>query len=114
MNTRKHVRFFNFNKYGERKVGDCAIRAIVAGIGMDYDLVCKKLGASFKRGRGLIRNSGIELNDIKSKFRGFFDVIQDFEEDLAFTPPPEDIPASMRNSPDFIDPDEFDLANGIS
>ena len=54
----------NYNKY-HKNIGDCAIRAIVAGIGMDYDLVCKRFGMSWKKGHGLIRDTGIDLELIK-------------------------------------------------
>lgn len=33
-----------------------------------------------------MRNTGIDLYDIKSKFSSFFDVIEDFEEDQDFVP----------------------------
>jgi hypothetical protein len=42
---------------------------------MDYELVCKRLGVSFKRGRGLIRDTGIQLDDIKEKFNDYFDIV---------------------------------------
>ena len=56
----KPIKFFSFNPW-KAHVGDCAIRAVVAAIGMRYELVCKELGVSWKKGRGLIRDTGIDL-----------------------------------------------------
>jgi hypothetical protein len=64
----------NYNKWG-KNIGDCAIRAICAGIEMDYEKVCKRLGVAHKRGWGLIRDTGIKLEDIKEKFDEYFDVV---------------------------------------
>lgn len=76
---------FNANPWHQR-IGDCAIRALVIGLGFDYKEACKQLGVACKRGHGLVRNSGIDLYDIKSKFSSFFDVVEDFEEDQDFVP----------------------------
>lgn len=56
----KPIRRFNFNPW-KAHVGDCAIRAVCAAIGMRYELVCKEFGVSWKRGKGLIRDTGIDL-----------------------------------------------------
>ena len=101
----------NYNKY-HKNIGDCAIRAIVAGIGMDYDLVCKRFGMSWKKGHGLIRDTGIDLELIKQKFEEYFDIVEDFGQDEEFVP--DNIPDSMLNDPNFVDPTEFELANGIA
>lgn len=70
----KPIKMFSFNPW-KAKVGDCAIRAIVAAIGMRYELVCKELGVSWKRGKGLIRDTGIDLDKIKSTFDSYFDIV---------------------------------------
>ena len=54
----------NFNPWQVR-APDCAIRAIVAATGLDYREVCRRFGVSWKNGRGMIRDSGIDLDDIK-------------------------------------------------
>lgn len=95
---------FNFNKW-KQNIGDCAIRAICAGIGMDYELVCKRLGVSFKRGKGLIRDTGIKLDDIKEKFDEYFDVVQDYNEVYDFK---DDISKDKYIDLDMWDNDEDD------
>lgn len=77
----KHFCKFNFNKYGMH-IPDCAVRSVVAATGLDYDIACKMYGCSFKRGHGLIRNSGIALEDIKQKFNSYFDIVVDFNDDF--------------------------------
>jgi len=72
--TRQLIKFFSYNPWGAR-INDCAIRAIVAAIGMRYELVCKELGVSWKRGKGLIRDTGIDLDKIKSTFDSYFDIV---------------------------------------
>ena len=79
------LKLFNANPWGAR-VGDCVIRALVLGIGIDYKEACKTLGVSFKNGRGLIRDTGIDLYDVKDKFKDYFDVVQDYYEDIDFVP----------------------------
>lgn len=74
-----YLKKFNFNPWGAN-VGDCAIRAIVAAIGMDYRKVCRRLGFSWKNGRGLIRDSGTDLNRVKEVFDEYFDIVEDFED----------------------------------
>lgn len=51
---------FNYNPWG-RKIEDCAIRAIAAATGLDYRVVCKKLGYACKNGYGLTRKSGASI-----------------------------------------------------
>ena len=93
----KRIKLKNFNKWGKH-IGDCAIRAIVAAIGMDYEKVCKKLGVSFKRNYGLIRDTGINLDIVKTKFNEWFDVVEDFSDNI-------DLSNEFPNS---IDIDSFD------
>jgi hypothetical protein len=42
---------------------------------MDYEKVCKRLDVSYKRGWGLIRDTGITLDVIKEKFDEYFDKV---------------------------------------
>lgn len=49
---------------------------------MSYPQVCKALGVSFKRGFGLIRDTGIDLEDIKARFNDYFGSITDFNEEV--------------------------------
>lgn len=53
---------------------------------MSYIDVCRRLGVAWKTGFGLVRDSGIELDDIKEKFDEYFDVVQDFIDDQRFVP----------------------------
>ena len=76
---------FNFNPW-KAHTGDCAIRSISGATGLDYREVCKQLGVSYKNGKGLIRNIGIDLNDIKEKFNDYFDIVEDYYENYEFTP----------------------------
>jgi len=52
---------FNFNAWGQN-ISDCAIRAVVAATGLDYREVCKRFGVSYKKRKGLIRDTGIDLD----------------------------------------------------
>ena len=52
------IKYFNANPW-KKNIPDCAIRAVVMAIGMKYELVCEAFGAAWKRGRGLIRDTGI-------------------------------------------------------
>jgi hypothetical protein len=85
MSNSSYLIKFNYNPW-KVSTGDCAIRAIVAATGLDYRVVCKKLGVSWKNGKGLIRDSGINLDLIKNKFNNYFDIVEDFTEDLNFVP----------------------------
>jgi hypothetical protein len=96
------IKNINYNKWGKH-IGDCAIRAIVAAIGMDYEKVCKTYGVAFKRGHGLIRDTGIDLKDIKHKFNEWFDIVEDFNELADFS----------DEYPDSMDLTAFDIANDI-
>jgi len=76
---------FNVNPWHKR-IGDCAIRSLVIGLGFDYRAACKQLGVSYKNGHGLIRDTGIDLYDIKTKFSEFFDIVEDFNDERDFVP----------------------------
>lgn len=96
----------NFNPWGAH-VGDCAIRGISAATGLDYRVVCKMLHVSYKNGQGLIRDTGIDLNDIEQVFSEYFDIVEDFYDNAEFVPP------EMVGSPEALELDAFDSANGI-
>ncbi len=85
MSTQNYFKYANFNPWN-KFIGDCAIRAITAATYMSYTEVCRRLGVAWKTGLGLIRDSGIELDDIKEKFDEYFDVVQDFIDDQLFVP----------------------------
>jgi hypothetical protein len=78
---------YNANPW-KKNLPDCAVRAVSLAINMPYVDVCRRLGVSFKRGHGLIRDSGVYLQKIKDAFDDYFDIVVDFYETL----PPEDIP----------------------
>lgn len=84
MKNRKWI-CFSFNPWKKLRP-DCAIRAISAATLLDYREVCKQLGVAYKNGMGLIRDSGIDLEMIKSKFSDYFDIIEDFAENYSFVP----------------------------
>ena len=99
----KPVRYFNMNPW-KKRIPDCSIRAICAAIGMRYELVCKELGVSWKKGHGLIRDTGIDLNKIKETFDPWFDIVEDYTEEL----PPE-----MMEEPAFAQAKFMDAALGL-
>lgn len=76
---------FNFNPW-EQRISDCAIRATSAATGLDYREVCKRLKMSYKNGKGLIRDSGISIDDIKNTFDQYFDIVEDYYENYTFVP----------------------------
>lgn len=76
---------FNYNPWGQH-IADCAIRAISAATGLDYRVVCKMLGCSYKNGYGLIRDTGVPLKKVRKVFNKHFDVIEDFYADFNFVP----------------------------
>jgi hypothetical protein len=108
----------NYNKWG-KNIDDCAIRSISAGLGMDYEVVCKKLEQYYKkrhkkstdkfkckRGYGLVTDEGVDLEYIKGAFDRYFDVVHDFTEKMSM----DDIRNSSKDmgDEDFIDVDMFD------
>lgn len=97
---------FNYNPWKVR-TGDCAIRAIVGATGLDYRIVCKRLGVSWKNGKGLIRDTGIDLEKVKQTFGSYFDIIEDFTENLNF------VPDEFKDSPENDMMNDFDIENGI-
>lgn len=99
----KPIRYFNMNPW-KKRIPDCSIRAICAAIGMRYELVCKELGMSWKKGYGLIRDTGVDLKKIKETFDPWFDVVEDYTEEL----PPE-----MMEEPAFAQAKFMDAALGL-
>ena len=77
---------FNFNPWKQATVDDCAVRAVSGATGLSYKEVCRRYGVAYKNGYGLIRKTGINLEDIKEKFDEYFDVVEDFFEDMDFVP----------------------------
>lgn len=98
--------YFNFNPFG-KMIDDCAVRAIVAATGLDYRIVCKRLGMAYAKGRGLVRQSGVDLNDIKQKFNSYFDIVEDYYENYDF------VPDEYKDSKENDELQAFDIANGI-
>ena len=78
---KKHFKKFNANKWGKLH-GDCAIRALVLGIGIDYEAACKVLKVRCVPGEGYVaedgnEGAGIDLDLIQEKFSKFLGEIQD-------------------------------------
>lgn len=92
---------FNFNPWKQR-IGDCAIRAVSAGIGMSYIDVCKALHVAWKKGYGLVRDTGIDLEDIKKTFNDYFGNVTDFS---------EEVPDELKDMADELT--KFDAEHGI-
>lgn len=96
----------NFNPWGVH-TGDCAIRAITAATGLDYRIVCRRLHATYKNGHGLLRDTGIDLHTIESAFSEYFDIVEDFYDNIDFVPP------EMIGSKEAQELEMFDASNGI-
>ena len=92
---------FNFNPWNQR-IGDCAIRAVSAGIGMSYIDVCKAFHVAWKKGYGLVRDTGIDLEVIKKTFNDYFGNITDFS---------EEVPDELKDMADELT--KFDAEHGI-
>lgn len=97
---------FSFNPW-KQNIGDCAIRAISAATGLDYREVCKRLGMAYVKGKGLRRDSGIDLKTIKQKFSDYFDIVEDYYENFEF------VPDEFKGSKEDDELQRFDLENGI-
>lgn len=106
MTSNSYLIRFNYNPWKAR-TGDCAIRAIVAATGLDYREVCRRLGVSWKNGKGLIRDTGIDLEDVKRVFNEYFDIIEDYSENFNF------VPDEFKDSYEDDEMRMFDLQNGI-
>lgn len=76
---------FNFNPW-KQYTGDCAIRAISNATGLDYREVCKRLKVAYKNGKGLIRDTGIDLDKIEWVFNEYFDIVEDYYDNYDFVP----------------------------
>lgn len=98
---------FNFNPWQKRDIGDCAIRAIVAATGLNYKEVCKKLGVSYIIGKGLRRDTGINLDVIEDKFADYFGVVEDYYQNFDF------VPDEYKDSIENDELQAFELNNGI-
>ena len=61
----------NMNPWKAR-IHDCAIRAVSLGLVMKYGSVCETFGRKCRKGVGLVGEEGIDLEDVKRKFREFF------------------------------------------
>lgn len=99
----KPIRYFNMNPWKQR-LPDCSIRAICAAIGMRYELVCKELGVSWKTGKGLIRDGGVDLELIKKTFDPYFDIVEDYTEEL---------PSEIMEDPAFAQAKFMDAVLGL-
>lgn len=97
---------FNYNPW-RKHLSDCAIRAISGATGLDYREVCKQLGVSYKNGQGLIRNTGIDLDDIEERFGEYFDIVEDYYDNYNF------VPDEFKGSDEDIAMQKFDALNGI-
>lgn len=75
----RYFRELNFNPAGKR-IPDCAVRAVSAGLAMRYSTVCRIFGKKYRHGYGLVGEEGIDLNAVKRRFDRFFDVVEDARE----------------------------------
>ena len=96
----------NFNPW-KKNICDCAIRAVVAATGLNYKEVCRRFGVSYVIGKGLRRDTGIDLEDIKKTFKDYFGIIQDFSEDIGF------VPDEYKDSKENDELIAFDISNDI-
>ena len=97
---------FSFNPWNKR-IEDCAIRAIAAATGLDYRVVCKKLGYACKNGYGLTRKSGASIQKIKNVFNDYFDIIEDFYDNFTF------VPDEFKGSEEVERIKQFEVQNGL-
>lgn len=78
---KKHLKKFNANKWGKLH-GDCTIRALVLGIGIDYEMACKMLKVRCVPNEGYVaedgnEGTGIDLDLIQETFSKFLGEIED-------------------------------------
>lgn len=79
----KYWKNINYNKW-RKDMPDCAIRSIVAAIGIDYEAACKVLKVKYIKGRGYNDEYGIDidlLHDAFKKFLGDIEENEGFEDD---------------------------------
>lgn len=100
----ENIKIFNANPW-KMHISDCAIRAVTMATGMRYELVCKKFGVSWKRGRGLIRDTGIQLEDVKRVFDEYFGAVTDFNEEM---------PRDLADDPKFDEVRQTDRELGVA
>ena len=98
---------FSFNPW-KAHAPDCAIRATAAATGLDYREICKRLGVSWKRGKGLIRDSGIALTNVEHVFDEYFDIIEDYYDNYEF------VPDEYKNTLYAKQLDNFDKSIGVN
>lgn len=96
----------NYNPW-HKNIGDCVIRSIVAATGLDYREVCRRFKVSYKNGHGLIRDTGIKLDDIEEVFGEYFDIVEDFYKNNEF------VPDEFKDSWENHDMEVFEIANGL-
>lgn len=63
---------------------------------------------SYKKGKGLIRDTGIDLDKIEEIFSEYFDIVEDFYDNYDF------VPDEMKDSKENIELQKFDMLNGIN
>ena len=97
----QYFKRFNFNPWKQR-IGDCAIRSTSIALNMSYVAVCNAFHVKWKNGYGLVRDTGIDLDQIKNTFGDYFGNVTDFSEEL---------PMELQTKDDEMT--KFDLANGI-
>lgn len=97
---------FNFNPWRQR-IPDCFVRAVCAATGLDYREVCKKYGISYKNGKGVIRDTGLSLRKIEQVFSDYFDVVENFSDDMDF------VPDEYVDSKENAELQKFDIEHGI-
>ena len=78
-----------------------------AATGLSYKEVCKRFGVAFAKGKGLRRDTGIDLKDIKQKFSDYFDIVEDYYDNSTF------VPDEYKGTDVNDEMDKFDVDNGI-
>ena len=62
---------------------------------------------SYKNGKGLIRDTGIDLNDIEEVFDEYFDVVEDYYDNYDF------VPDECKGSDEDLEMKRFEAMNDI-